>query len=216
VGPCHRRCAYSAAAGLALLALPERPWPEQEHALSIPPSRRFRSGDLLSPTRTSRHVASGCQPVTTNSCQDPGTTVVLPLGHSVAAWPWQRPPSSRPPGGRRLDPWWQDLLYSFEESVERCCGCRSRRSATADGLSGGDEETTAAKEVVDGLVNGGGRRIGRLDPEETESAVARVWHGAGGRFRTGRTDSLLTRTFLVVGRGIDPRTSRFSGARSTN
>jgi hypothetical protein len=48
------------------------------------------------------------------------------------------------------------------------------------------------------------------------SGVARVWHGRPLNDEALASTRVLTRAFAVVGTGVDPVTSRFSGARSAN
>jgi hypothetical protein len=74
---------------------------------------------------------------------------------------------------------------------------------------------SGAGEFVEGLVNGARYGAG-LEPKKADSVVAHVRPAAGWSLRAGPDGPPQGGTVLVVGRGIDPRTSRFSGARSTN
>ena len=46
--------------------------------------------------------------------------------------------------------------------------------------------------------------------------LARIWHAGLSALHLGDPAPPLTCGFVVVGTGVDPVTSRFSGARSTN
>lgn len=53
-------------------------------------------------------------------------------------------------------------------------------------------------------------------PRKMWHVVARKWHAGAIDRSAGDPAPPLTCGFVVVGTGVDPVTSRFSGARSTN
>ena len=53
-------------------------------------------------------------------------------------------------------------------------------------------------------------------PRKMWHVVARKWHAGAIAGAAANPAPPLTSTFVVVGTGVDPVTSRFSGARSTN
>jgi hypothetical protein len=81
----------------------------------------------------------------------------------------------------------------------------------AEGLDAMIVEERQAKVVAIGRASR--RRQTRRTPT---AGVARALHDDAGIVTSAALACPLTCSFLVVGRGVDPRTSRFSGARSTS